>query len=347
MLNTRKSRILKSIVETYLDSALPVGSRYLARKFFSGTISPATIRNDMADMEEEGFLMQPHTSAGRIPTDKGYRYFVDYLMALKSLTGIEKEHVDTIIKKWDHKRSRVSKIFVQFTSILAEISKYPSYLITPDNSETKFSNIQLVKIDSRNVLVVFVGEKKIIEQKIIALNEDIDQDRLYNLSRLLNLHFSGATLADIKEGLLNRNIVLNREYITYRKILDHIIKKIDNILIYESESKIITHGMELAIYEPEFQSIQSLHKLINVFEQKHLLYDILCFTRSGGQLLVRIGSENRDEHLSDMAVVSAPYFINGYSAGAIGIIGPKRMNYASCVSVVNEISGKISEIFNQ
>jgi heat-inducible transcriptional repressor len=346
MLNPRKSRILKSIIDCYLDNAVPVGSRYLAKTVFENTVSPATIRNDMADMEDDGFLMQPHTSAGRIPTDKGYRYFVDYLMALKSLTKNERAQVEYQLDQWSLRKSEGSRLFMQFTSILAELSKYPSYLITPDSRETRFSNIQLVKIDSRNILVVLVGTENIIEQKVIQLNDDIDQDRLYELSRLLNLHFSGTTISKIREALINKNIINTRDCVMYREILNLIISKINTLLDIEGNSRIITHGMELAIDEPEFQSIKSLQKLIHVFEKKRLLHDILCLTRTGGRLVVKIGRENQDETLSDMSIITAPYFINGNSAGAIGIIGPKRMDYASCVSKVNEISTKISKLFN-
>lgn len=345
MLNPRKSRILKSIINCYLNNAVPVGSRFLAKNIFENTISPATIRNDMADMEDEGFLMQPHTSAGRIPTDSGYRYFVDYLMALKSLTKQEKAHVNGQLEKSNLKRVQGSKLFLQFTSILAELSKYPSYLITPDSRDTMFSNIQLVKIDSRNILVVLVGTENIIEQKVIQLNDDINQDRLHELSKLLNLHFSGATISKIREELINRSLVNTRDCVMYREVLNLIINKINNLLDIEGNSSIITHGMELAIDEPEFQSIKSLQRLIHVFEKKRLLHDILCLTRSGGQLVVKIGRENQDETLSEMSIISAPYFINKVSAGAIGIIGPKRMDYASCVSKVNEISSKISKLF--
>lgn len=344
MLDDRKSLVLYSVVQSYLSTALPVGSRHIARHFFEDRISPATLRNEMSDLEEEGYLFQPHTSAGRIPSDKGYRYFVDYLMALRNLTDSERRIVSETIDSVERQRIEIKRLFGQVGSIITQMTNYPSYVLTPAKGLLRFQNVHLIKIDSSNALGIFVGDGRVLEERMIRLDEDVDQDRLHDLSRLVNLHFSGATIAELGESLMSDLSADWADFIEYRGLLERMREAIDKMLDDDSV-EVLTEGIGRVAIDPEFRSIDNLGRLVDLFEKKCLLKKILTRACDSMDLVVRIGSENQDESLREMTVITAPYSISGNIVGAIGIMGPKRMDYPGIISTLKEISDRLSNKF--
>lgn len=345
MLDDRKSLVLSSIVQSYLATAVPVGSRLIARHFFKDRISSATLRNEMADLEEEGYLFQPHTSAGRIPSDKGYRYFVDYLMALRNLTESERGLVSETIDSVEKQRTEIKRLFGQVGSIITQMTNYPSYVLTPAKGFMRFQNVQLIKMDSSHALGIFVGDSRVLEEQIIRLDEDVDQDRLHDLSRIVNLHFSGATIAELGESLIADLSAEWSNFIEYRSLLERLREAIDNILGDESV-EVLTEGIGRVVSGPEFRSMDNLGRLVDLFEKKYILKKILSMSCASRDLEVRIGVENQDANLCEMAVITAPYSIDGNVVGAIGIIGPKRMDYPGVISTLKEISERLSKKFS-
>lgn len=345
MLPERQSRILCAIVDGYLANALPVGSRMIAKKYFMDQVSPATIRNEMADLEEGGFLMQPHTSAGRIPTDKGYRYFVDYLMALRNMTKSEKTLVDQALCRFEMQKTEIHSLLQNIASILSQLTNYPSCLLSPARDLIKFTNIQLIKTSSRSALMILIAEGQVVEQRWINLAEDLDQDTLHELSKLLSAYFGGATLSDIRRGLMGVIAQEQRNFREYRTFLRNVAEGIDMILGDEYSAQIYTDGVGKVLAEPEFQKPESVHGIVSIFEHKRPLHDILDRASRSQGVEIRIGAEN-GEQLSELSVITAPYMFDSKVAGAIGIIGPRRMDYAGAITAVTEIASGISRRFS-
>ncbi|PKK90605.1 MAG: heat-inducible transcription repressor HrcA [Candidatus Wallbacteria bacterium HGW-Wallbacteria-1] len=345
MLPERQSRILWAIVDGYLANALPVGSRIIAKKYFRDEVSPATIRNEMADLEEAGFLMQPHTSAGRIPTDKGYRYFVDYLMAIRDLTTSEKHFVDDAMSRFEEQKTEIHDLLQNIASILSQLTNYPSCLLSPAKAMMKFSNIQLVKTSSRKALLILIGEGQVFEQRWITLSEDMDQGKLHEISMLLNAYLSGATLTDIRAGLMGTLVEEQKTFCEYRAFLRNVAEGIDMILGDEYSAHIYTDGVGKVLGEPEFQNPERVHGIVNFFERKRLLRDILCRASLTKGVEISIGAEN-GEDLSELSIITAPYTVNDQVVGALGIIGPRRMDYAGAITAIKEIASGVSNRFS-
>lgn len=342
-LNERKLKILQAIISSYLDTAEPVGSRTISKNYDLG-ISPATIRNEMSDLEELGFIMQPHTSAGRIPSDKGYRLYVDLLME------VQKQEMKKIAYFEELMRSagRIENLLKNIIKVLAKETNYATLVSTPQYQKSKIKNIQLVGLEAKKLLVVVVTDGNIIKNYMINVNEDVNQNVLNRLTFVLNEHLYGLTLEQINLPLIHElkgYAGANEEII--RKVLDVVFKTIKDI---DDDTDIFTSGTINILRFPEFNDIDKATSLIHTLEEKDILKNILNNSIQDddgkSKIKIKIGEENDIEEMKDCSLITTTYHLGGQTAGAIGIIGPRRMDYLKTISSLKCLIANMEKIIN-
>lgn len=339
-LNDRKLKILQAIITNYLETAEPVGSRTISKNFDLG-ISPATIRNEMADLEELGFIMQPHTSAGRIPSDSGYRLYVDKLMGMQLKDLSDGVYIEKLLQKVD----RIEFLLKDIAKLLAEETNYATLVSSPQIKRTKIKNIQLIGIENKKILAVIVTDGNIIKNYMIDVYVPVDHSMLNKLTYVLNEHLHGLTLEQINLPLiqqLKRYAGANAEIVS--KVLDAVF---DTIRVSD-DTELYTSGTTNILQLPEFHNIEKASNLIHTLQEKKIitkLYDAL----SNGEenIKITIGDENGIEEMKDCSLITTSYKLGGQSIGFIGIIGPKRMDYANSISSLKSLINNMEKLINK
>ncbi len=335
-MDSRKQQVLLAIITDFIATAEPVGSRTIARKYDLG-VSPATIRNEMSDLEEMGYIEQPHTSAGRVPSQLGYRYYVDFLMQKKDLTAREEE---IIRRGYEKKVRQIGQVIVQTGELLSQMTKFAAVVMTPRLELSSFKRVQLVLMNPGQVLVIVVMNTGALQTNIIEVPEEVSQVDLDTISQVLNAKLDGLTLDKIKVTLLRE---IYYELSKHKNILDLAMHLIQNGLAASREDKIYLGGIMNILNQPEFHNIERVKALLSLLEQEELLRSLLesCDPKEG--VTVRIGREMNREEVKDCSMVVANYCIDGRPMGTIGVIGPTRMDYAWVVSVVEHMTLSLSE----
>ncbi len=337
----RQRTVLFTIVQDYVLSGEPVGSRTAARKSGLG-LSPATIRNIMADLEEMGLIMQPHTSAGRVPTDLGYRYYVDSLTTIPRLKG---EDLAIIAQSVPSKIERIESLLEQMSTVLSQFSQHAGLVFTPRLSSTVFKQVNFVPLKARQILAVLVSETGMTYSRVVELDEELTQDQLTEMSNYLTSQFEGLTLRDVRNTVLELMAVEKAEY-------DALLKK--SMDLYEqafggedvaSEGSIIVEGTSNILNSPEIQrDIEKMRTIFQAFEDKGRLVRLLDKCLISDDLCIFIGEESEVQGLNDLAVVSQPYRLGDRPLGAVGIVGPKRMEYARVMALVDYAAKTLSRL---
>jgi heat-inducible transcriptional repressor len=335
-LDERKKSILKVVTDDYIASAEPVGSRTIARRYNLG-LSPATIRNEMADLEESGYLEQPHTSAGRIPSETGYRYYVDTLVSPQKLS---QQEVEGIYKEMEGYHREIESIIHQTSKILVQMTKYPSVVLSPQFETAIFRHIQLVKLSAATVLVLIVTDTGYVENKIIEVETEISTEELDRISELLNRKLRGISLKDLQSTLLND---IRSELVLHDQFFNESIKLLIKAIANSSAERVYIDGAMKILEQPEFADLQKFKPLMNALEEEERLYKLLS-RNSGRGAQVKIGHENEDSGLNDCSVITAGYEIAGRTVGVIGVLGPTRMDYAKVLPIVEYTSSVLSEL---
>ncbi len=340
-LDDRKKQILKVVTDDYIASGEPVGSRTIARRYDLG-LSPATIRNEMADLEESGFLEQPHTSAGRVPSERGYRYYVDALMARKSLS--EKE-LEVIYGELDQYHEEIESLIHQTSKILVQMTQYPGLVLSPQLQTAIFKHIQLVKLSKSTILVVIVTDTGFVENKMIELQQEISSDELDRLSVLLNQRLRDLSVRDLQ---LNHFMDLNSELVFHDQLFNEAIKVLIKSLSDRNKNgeRVYIEGTAKILEQQEFLDLQKLKPLMGVLEEENRLYKLL-YKDVIAKSKVKIGHENEDQVIQDCSVVTASYEIAGRAVGVIGVLGPTRMDYAKVLPIVEGTASVLSELLSQ
>lgn len=338
-LDQRKKQILKVVTDDYIASAEPVGSRTIARRYDLG-LSPATIRNEMADLEEGGYLEQPHTSAGRVPSEKGYRYYVDALMSAHQLN--EKE-VELIYHELEDHHSEIETVIHQTSKILAQFTKYPSMALGPQIQTAVFRHIQLVKLSNNTILVLLVTDTGYVENKIIEFENEITDSELDRISNLLNRKLRGMNLRDIKSNVIKE---LNSEMVFQDEFFSEAVKVLIRTIAEHSQEKVFVDGATKILEQPEFSDILKFKPLMKALEEEDCLYKLLSNNLQRGSK-VKIGSENENYGIQDCSVVTAGYEIAGRTVGVIGVLGPTRMEYAKVLPIVEYTAIVLSDLLSQ
>ncbi len=330
-LSEREEAILRALVYEYITTGKPVGSRSFVNKY-SFSISPATMRNVMSDLESMDFLMQPHTSAGRIPTDKGYRFYVDSLLEKYQYQNIEDiELKDDVTKREFH----LDKIFLSITKMLSQVSKYACVMITPSSDFAVVKRIELVLIDNKEILLILVTRTGMIINRKIVISEITTQDDLYVYSKYLTSELCGYTLNQIRDKLFE--FLRTESQKTGRAIaLDIAELALNN----NEESELYLDGIENLLKIPEMVEEERLHSLLSIIEEKNILREILENSYGIEGLNTFIGEEIQDARVNGCSLVTTAYKIGNRQVGVIGVIGPTRMDYEKVVPLV-DYTGKV------
>ena len=341
----RKMRILKAIVRNYLETGEPVGSRTIS-KLTDLKLSSATIRNEMADLEEMGLITQPHTSAGRIPTDAGYRLYVDDMLSSerRELQDERKELLDMrelLVQRQDRLEIMLQKV----AKTLAVSTNYASMISSPTTRSSKIKFIQLSQVDPNNVLAVIVIEGNLIRNKVIPVEEELSAENMLKLNMLLNTNLCGLAVEEITLGLIEG---IKRNAGIHTAIINDVIDAAAEIVRSEEELKIYTSGANNIFKYPELADHQRASEIISDFEEKQALGSIVQETLAAdGQkgIQVYIGDEMPVARMRDCSVVTATYELGEGMKGTIGIIGPKRMDYDKVVSVLQTIMNQLDALY--
>lgn len=343
-MDERKIRILQAIINDYINFGEPVGSRTIAKKYDLG-ISSATIRNEMADLEEMGFLEQLHTSSGRKPSDKGYRLYVDRLMKISSITPEEEDAIKSYLI--DMAFYEIDKIIRTATNILSELTNLTSIVRTPSVRMSSIKVIQLISLDKNSVLSTIITDSGIIKHNVIKIRNGIDNNKLLIVNNILNKALAGITIQQISlDFLLN----LKKQLVGYEEIFDAILPVLYETLVNNEYDEIYTQGTTNIFNYPEYHNIDKAKEFLSLIHNEENLKNILDQSNPQNKLSVKIGQENFVECARECSIITATYSYNGNTLGTIGVIGPTRIPYAKVISVlgsiVNEINNNISKIYD-
>ncbi|MCX8131001.1 MAG: heat-inducible transcriptional repressor HrcA [Clostridia bacterium] len=340
-LDDRKMSILKAIIDDYIDTAEPIGSRTIARKHELG-LSSATIRNEMADLEEMGYLAQPHTSAGRIPSDKGYRLYVDQLMKARELSS---EEIDNIRRAMEVKINELNQLMKQASSVMSKITKYTSMAITPQMKTSILKAIQVVPIETGKALVIVVTNTGVVRNGLIKVADNISPDFLIKVSNILNNKLAGLTIEQINLPIIKE---IEYEMGTYKEILIPILDSVADCITQIDELEVYLDGATNIFNYPEFRDVMKAREFLNVLDEKEILCRLLKsnnFNNKG--ITIQIGTENDLQEIKECSLVTTTYSLGDLIIGSIGIIGPTRMEYGRVISAMNYIREKINQEINR
>lgn len=337
VLGERYKQILQSLIDEYILTAEPVGSRRISKKYHQ-ELSSATIRNVMADLEEMGYLHQPHTSAGRIPTEKGFRFYVDSILEVRELSPSEKEFLR---KKYEVSTMDISDIMKETSLALSKLSQNISIIMAPRFTSTVLKHLEFLKIDEHKILVVLVSRAGIVQNKIIESEEVFTQEDLYRYSNYLNELFVGLSLEEVREKLIEE---MKKEKAMYDELFSKALKLGEQILCGEEEAEVYIEGKENIFNYPEFSEIAKMKELFRTFEEKSKIVKLLSKTLVAKGVQIFIGSENQIPELQDCTLITSSYSRGKQVLGTLGVIGPTRMNYCKIIPVVDYTAKLISEI---
>lgn len=338
ILDERKMKILQAIIRNYLETGEPVGSRTIS-KYTDLNLSSATIRNEMADLEELGYILQPHTSAGRIPSDKGYRLYVDRMMLDKEQELVEMKEM--LLEKED----RMERLLQQAAKVLATNTNYATMVSTPQITGTKLKFIQLSRVDENQILAVIVVEGNMIKNQIIPVEEAISDEDLLKLNILLNTQLNGLSIEEIS---LARISALKAQAGILSGIISEVVDAVAEAIKPDDDMEIYTSGANNIFKYPELADQKRASELITAFEEKQELSQIVQETladeKSTG-IQVYIGDETPASTMKDCSVVTATYELGDGMKGTIGIIGPKRMDYEKVVTNLKTVMNQLENIY--
>lgn len=338
MLNERTEKVLCSIVKSYIQKPDPVGSGFVSKRF-AFNLSSATIRNIMADLEADGFLLQPHTSAGRVPTDKGYRYYVDTLGRQPMST--EAGFAEDLGKRVREVRTDMNNMLREATEVLSDISHYLAFAVPVRPDGSTLNRVQMFRYRGRQIAVMLLTNEGIIKNKIIDSTLDLSQRDLNRISDFINSEFSGQPISEIRAKMMRQ---LAKESALCDILVTRAAQICRDALVYP-ESEVILSGMSVLLSLPDFSD--RLSEVIRALEDKHSIVRLLEELLSQEGVHVLIGSENPVSNMSHMSIVLAPYMQGGKVLGSVGMIGPTRMDYLRAIPIVEAAARLISNTISE
>lgn len=336
VLTERKLQVLEAIIEDYIETAAPVGSRTLARKHGLG-FSPATIRNEMSDLEELGFLEQPHASAGRVPSDKGYRLYVDNLMKVRQLAFSE---IASINELYRERTGELEYMIHLTTRVLSEMTSCLGLVEGPRVDAMACKAIQLLPLTDGQALLVIVTDGGLVQHKLLDLPEGATGEELAYVSSILNRHLTGESLTTLRRHIVDS---LRSELNRYHRLVEMVMNLLTDTLASPSEERVSYSGTSLIINQPEFRDVERVRDLLRSVECVQVIRELLSQATTSGPAVVMIGGEIWQKEMRDCSIVVAPYYIGGRLVGRLGVLGPRRMEYGRMVALVTRISEVLSE----
>ncbi|HHY08946.1 MAG TPA: heat-inducible transcription repressor HrcA [Firmicutes bacterium] len=337
MLDERKRLVLRAIIDNYVETAEPVGSRTIARRHDLG-VSSATIRNEMADLEETGYLQQPHVSAGRIPSDKGYRFYVDALMEPHSFSPQEyvwlRQNITDI-------RNGLEKTIHEAAHLVALLTESLAVVVAPGMDHLAFRHLQLVLLDENNILVTLVLHPGIVKNKLIVTRKAYTQEQIYDISKALNQKLKGLTYRDLGPTVFAEIIG------DFGEIGRTLVELVFRGLMEEKDEQVYSSGTVNILNQPEFRDIEKVKSFLAALERKEHLLDLFSSVSKTSGVQVVIGNENEHSSMQDYSLVTCTYYIGSDVVGTLGVIGPTRMDYGRIVSAVGMVATSLSDLLTE
>ncbi len=337
-LDERKTKILQAIIRNYLETGEPVGSRTIS-KYTDLNLSSATIRNEMADLEELGYIVQPHTSAGRIPSDKGYRFYVDTMMEEKEREVVEMKEM--LLERQD----KMEVLLKQMAKLLAQNTNYATMISAPQTHHNKVKFIQLSRVDANQILAVIVVEGNVIKNNILPMTQELTDETLLKLNILLNTHLNGLSIQEINLGMI---AAMKQQAGIHSDIVSEVIDAVAEAIKADEDLRIYTSGTNNIFRYPELADQQKASELISTFEEKQVLSELVqerLADESSTGIQVYIGNETPVSSMKDCSVVTATYELEEGMRGTIGIIGPKRMDYDKVIGTLKAMQSQLDELY--
>ncbi|MCL2357809.1 MAG: heat-inducible transcriptional repressor HrcA [Defluviitaleaceae bacterium] len=338
MLNDRKFKILQAIVNDYIETAEPVGSRTIAKKYGLG-VSSATIRNEMSDLEDLGLISQLHSSSGRVPSSKGYRFYVDSMMQSPALA----EEEALLLQRMLIENIRQSEYMMQETAkALSRLTNYPAIVSEPYLKKTAIKHIQLVPLDEKSILLVLVTDTKTVKNQVVNLSAAPGYDVLTKLSALLNRRLSGLSIREISRECIDKMLA---EFGEHAHVLMPILGITADMIQAEDDVRVYTSGVKNILTFPEFSDKAKAEQIFHALEDRASLFEILGTPKASGIQII-IGEENALDLLKSCSLIKANYTIDNQGTGCIALIGPMRMDYAQAVSVLSGVLQNIRHVMD-
>lgn len=338
-MDERKTKILQAIIRNYLETGEPVGSRTIS-KYTDLNLSSATIRNEMADLEEMGYIIQPHTSAGRIPSDKGYRFYVDTMMEAK-----ERE-VSEIKEALLERQDRLEDMLKSVVKYLAKDTQYATMITAPTTHLNKLKFIQLSRVDVQHILAVVVIEGNMIRNRMIEVSDEINEETLLKLNILLNTQLNGLAIEEINLSMIAK---MKQQAGIHSGVIGEVIDAVIETLVEEKDLEVYTSGANNIFKYPELADNANAARLITAFEEKELIGNLINneATSENTGIQVYIGGENQNRNMQDCSVVTATYDLGDGMRGTIGIVGPRRMDYDKVVGTLKTIKTNLDDLYHK
>lgn len=334
MIDERKRLVLRAIVQDYVSTAEPVGSRSVARRYDFG-VSPATIRNEMADLEEMGYLAQPHTSAGRIPSNKGYRFYVDELMDVRPPSPRDLQSIRQLYAQQIHE---VQQMLRHAARVLSEVTGCLVLIEGPSMANATFCSLQLVPMRAGRALMVLVTDDGLVDHRILEVPPHLQREDLERIASILSERMSGLRIGQVREHVLEQ---LQSELIGYRTLLS---TALDPLLVADDDDyRYVMGGANNILKQPEFRDVERAAAILQLLGEQHLVRDLLAGLQPrSDDVTVYIGDENPVDIMHECSVVTAVYRVDGREMGRVAVVGPTRMNYPRVVSVVGLVAQGLS-----
>lgn len=339
MLNERKKKILQIIIEDYISSAEPVGSRTIARKYDLG-LSPATIRNEMSDLELLGYLEQPHTSAGRIPSAQAYRFYVDALIEPGTLTDNDMALIDG----WYNERRRnIDDIFQSTAKILSRMTQNVSMVLTNQQTIANFCYLKFLPLDSQHAILCIVADDGSIDTNVIDIPLGMSSEEMDYLAGKMSKLLEDRNLSDISVEILQ---TVHTDVVEDKLIFSSLLQAVRKMTGRRQEQKVFLGGTKQLLNQPEFRDVERVRNLLGILEEEKVLKDLLQGGEDSG-LKVTIGSENKFTGIQDCSMVQATYCLNGQIVGTMAVLGPTRMEYGKVISVMDYLHKYLKTILDK
>ena len=338
MLDERKQRILQPVIQDYISSAEPVGSRTLARKYDLG-VSPATIRNEMADLEMLGYLEHIHTSSGRVPSSKGYRLYVDSLLPVQPMTDAEKVMID---KWYKAKVQQLDQVFQETAKIISKLTRNVSLVLAPQISKAAFRCMQFLPLDDHRVIAVLMTDAGFVENRIMEMPAGSSFEDFQRMAKVINGCLAGHTLGAIQNGSLKQ---IEAE-IGDNGLYESAMTLIDKALNSQRKERLYLGGTTEMMEQPEFHNVDKVKELLIMLEKDQLMKDILK-AHLGDGLTVTIGQENEYSGIKDCSIITATYHLDGELLGSMAVLGPTRMEYGRTMSLLNYMNSNLTEVIKR
>ena len=339
MLNERKKKILQIIIEDYISSAEPVGSRTIARKYDLG-LSPATIRNEMSDLELLGYLEQPHTSAGRIPSAQAYRFYVDALIEPGTLTDNDMALIDG----WYNERRRnIDDIFQSTAKILSRMTQNVSMVLTNQQTIANFCYLKFLPLDSQHAILCIVADDGSIDTNVVDIPLGMSSEEMDYLAGKMSKLLEDRNLSDISVEILQN---VHTDVVEDKLIFSSLLQAVRKMTGRRQEQKVFLGGTKQLLNQPEFPDVERVRNLLGILEEEKVLKDLLQGGEDSG-LKVTIGSENKFTGIQDCSMVQATYRLNGQIVGTMAVLGPTRMEYGKVISVMDYLHKYLKTILDK